>query len=183
MKGIILVMGLIGTGKSTLAKALGEKLRMKVISSDPLRKELAKLDPYQRQEDAFDQGLYSPDMTQKVYQTMLQMAQSILLQGEGVILDATFSQKKWRDMAQNTARRMGVPFLMVVTTAPAPVVRERLTARRKKKVASDGRWEIYLKHGKRFQEPQEREGPKVVVDTQHDLDSLVKIVEEVANVL
>ncbi len=183
MKGVILIMGLIGTGKSTLARALGDKLRMKVISSDPLRKKLAKLDTYQQREDAFDQGLYSPEMTKKVYQTMLHMAQSLLLQGEGVILDATFSQKKWRDMARNMAQKIGVPFLMVITTAPPPVVRKRLTARRKKKVASDGRWEIYLKHRERFQKPQEGEGPKVVVDTQHDLDSLVKIVEEVANVL
>lgn len=183
MKGIILVMGLIATGKSTLARALGEKLRMKVISSDPLRKRLARLDPFQRREDDFNQGLYSPEMTQRVYQTMIQMAQSHLLQGEGVILDATFSQKKWRDMARNLAQKMGVPFLMVVTTAPPPIVRERLTARRKKKVASDGRWEIYLKHREMFQEPQKGEGPTVVVDTQHDLDSLVQTVEEVVNVL
>ena len=183
MKGIILVMGLIATGKSTLASALGEKLGMKVISSDPLRKRLAKLDPFQRCEDDFNQGLYSPEMTQRVYQTMLQMAQSHLLQGEGVILDATFSQKKWRDMARNLAKKMGVPFLMVVTTAPPHVVKERLTARREKKAASDGRWEIYVKHREIFQGPQKGEGPTVVVDTQHDLDYLVKTVEEVANVL
>jgi predicted kinase len=183
MKGIILVMGLIGTGKSTLAGALGEKLAMKVISSDPLRKKLAKLDPFQKREDDFNQGIYSPEMTKKVYQTMIQMAQSHLLLGEGVILDATFSQRKWRDMARNMAQRMEVPFLMVVTEAPPPIVKERLTAREKEKVASDGRWEVYLKHRERFQEPQEGEGPTVVVDTQYDLDSLVKTVKEVTDVL
>ena len=60
------------------------------------------------------------------------------------------------------------------------VVKERLDKRKKEEVVSDGRWEIYLKHRERFQEPQD-EGPMVVLDTRESLNSLVKTVKEVLN--
>ncbi len=180
MKALLLVMGMIGTGKSTLARALAQELGMTLISSDPLRKELAGLDPYEKREEVFGQGLYSPEMTERVYVTMVKRASELLKQGRGVILDATFSQKRWRDLARRMAQELEVPCLLVVTTAPPDVVKERLEKRKGRKVVSDGRWEIYLKHRERFQEPQD-EGPMVVLDTRESLNSLVENVKEVLN--
>jgi len=180
VKALLLVMGMIGTGKTTVAHALARELEMALISSDPMRKELAGLDPYEKREEEFDKGLYSPEMTELVYTTMVERARNALKQGKGVILDATFSQKRWRDMARKMAKELGAPCLLVITTAPPEVVKERLDKRKKEEVVSDGRWEIYLKHRERFQEPQD-EGPMVVLDTRESLNSLVKTVKEVLN--
>ena len=46
--GLILVCGLVGTGKSTLAQAASELLDAPVVSSDRVRKQLAGLRPEQR---------------------------------------------------------------------------------------------------------------------------------------
>ncbi len=180
MKALILVMGMIGTGKTSLAQRLAREMDMALISSDPLRKELAGVDPFQRVKEDFHRGLYSPQMTEKVYSTMMERAKEHLEKGKGVILDATFARKEWRDMAQTVAREKGVPCLIVVTTAPEEVIRERLEKRQKEKVVSDGRWDIYLKHREKFQMPRD-EGPLLVLDTREDLDSLVKKVKEVLN--
>jgi len=178
VRALVMVMGMIGTGKTTVAQALAREMGMVLVSSDPIRKELAGLDPYERREEEFETGLYSPEMTERVYTTMKERARDILEKGQGVVLDATFAQKRWRDMARRLAREMGVPHLMVVTTAPQEVVRERLERRKGKKVVSDGRWEIYLKHRERFQMPRE-EGPLVILDTRENLKSLVNRVKEV----
>lgn len=180
MKALILVMGMIGTGKTSLAQRLAREMDMVLISSDPLRKELAGLEPFQRVEEEFQAGLYSPQMTEKVYSTMAEKAREYLEKGKGVVLDATFSEKRWRDMALAVAREGGIPCLLVVTTAPERVVKERLEKRQKERVVSDGRWEIYLKHREKFQMPRE-EGSLLVLDTREDLDSLVKKVKEVLN--
>ncbi len=180
MKALVLVMGMIGTGKTSLAQRLARELDMALISSDPLRKELAGLDPYQRVKEGFGQGLYSPEMTERVYTTMMERAREFLEKEKGVILDATFAQKKWRNMARKLAQERKVPYLIVVTTAPEEVVKERLEKREKEKVVSDGRWDVYLKHRDKFQMPQD-EGPLLVLDTREELDSLVKKVKEVLN--
>ncbi len=177
------MMGHIGTGKTTLAEALGTRLGMEVISSDLLRKRLAGLNPYQPQRDDFDQGLYTPEMTDLVYETMVRKARPILKEGKGVILDATFSQKRWRALARGLAEEMDIPFLMVLATAPPHVVRERLQARAKERVVSNGRWEIYLRHRERFQEPTEEEGPIVLVDTRQRVETLIERVREAINAL
>jgi predicted kinase len=180
MKALIIITGMIGTGKTTVANALAKKLNMEVISSDPVRKELAGINPYERKRNDFGQGIYSEEISDKVYSIITQMARSLLIQGKGVVLDATFSKERWRREAISMAKELGIPFILVLVTAPPEIVRERLKAREKQRVVSDGRWEIYLKHQKGFQVPREG-GPLVILDTRENLNSLVKRVEEVLN--
>ena len=67
-----------------------------VISSDRIRKRLAGLDPLDRTDAAVDTGIYSADVTQRVYRGLLDRAESVVGSGRVAVLDATFSSPDQR---------------------------------------------------------------------------------------
>ena len=75
---LVVVGGLPGTGKTTLAAALGDELGWPVLRSDEVRKELAGLDPLDHAPAAYGTGLYSPAMTETTYETVLSHARQLL---------------------------------------------------------------------------------------------------------
>ncbi len=142
---LILTSGLTGTGKSTLARALGDVLPATVIDSDTTRKEIAGLPPTSRQHDAYGTGLYSPKISAQTYATLLERAAVMMARGQTVILDATYIRQEDRLNARDLARERNATFLILDCQAPEPVIRARLAGREEDlERVSDGRWEIYL---------------------------------------
>lgn len=90
---LLLVGGLMGTGKSTLAQRLAHELGGALLASDSVRKELADLDPAAPQATAFGQGIYTPDWSTRTYQTLWERAAALLAGGRSVILDASFARR------------------------------------------------------------------------------------------
>ena len=89
---LIIIGGLPGTGKSTLAQALGDELGAVVLRSDEIRKEISQsLGDAPALPDR-----YSDEMTTTTYGTMLKRAQSGLERGQSVILDASWTNRKHR---------------------------------------------------------------------------------------
>ena len=68
---LVIVGGLPGTGKTTLAHRLSMATGWPVISSDVVRKRLAGLDPEADASAAFGTGIYSDVMTATVYEELL----------------------------------------------------------------------------------------------------------------
>jgi hypothetical protein len=133
---------LTGSGKSTLARTLGERLGTPVINSDTVRKTIAgKLG---RQFVSLNEGIYSANMTEKTYAKIAREAEKQILAGGGAILDATFGQKKHREMIIRLAERHKVPLLFVHCSVAEEITEQRLNRRTLEgKDLSDGRWEIY----------------------------------------
>ncbi len=102
---LVLVGGLPGTGKSTLAHHIHTETDWPVFSSDLLRKQLAGLEPNEDAAAAFGTGIYSPDMTATVYSGLLQEAEALLTRGYSVVLDASWLHKDWREAAYDLAYR------------------------------------------------------------------------------
>jgi aminoglycoside phosphotransferase family enzyme/predicted kinase len=100
---LVLVGGLPGTGKSTLALGLADANGWCTLRADEIRKELAGLAPRQRGATDFGQGLYQPEHTRRTYTVMLERAQRLLAEGESVVLDASFTDATWRDAARRLA--------------------------------------------------------------------------------
>jgi hypothetical protein len=98
---LVLVGGLPGTGKTTLAQGLADRLGWAVLRSDEVRKELACLDPREPAGAAPYAGIYSPAFTAEVYLELLRRAEVALGWGDCVVLDAT-----WLDPEQRAAARM-----------------------------------------------------------------------------
>ncbi len=140
---LVCMMGLMGTGKSYLAKALARRTGWFYLQSDALRKQLAGLAPTARSSDAWGQGLYGAGASQSTYQGLLEGADTLLSEGESVIVDASFREAAWRDSFLALARRHGARPLFVEVRASREVVAARLAVRQARGDAvSDGRPEL-----------------------------------------
>lgn len=172
---IFLIGGLIGTGKSTVARALGDLFLSPVLSSDIIRKELANLTPQTRCLENFQQGIYSSDFSQKTYQALCSKAEQILRAGNSVIIDASFNKKKYREMFFELASRMGTNIFFLECTCPIEEIRKRLAQRaRDTQEPSDGRWEIFADLKRDFEEVRELpSSAHLLLDTRPHLDEIL----------
>jgi aminoglycoside phosphotransferase family enzyme/predicted kinase len=152
---MILVGGLMGTGKSTLARALHETTGASLLSSDLLRKRLAGLDPRQPEAAAFGQGVYSLAWTRRTYQALGDEAEEVLAQGHSVLLDASFVRRADRAHLAQRATERGAPVIFIECVCPRDTTILRLARRWSERIrkepergadglaASDGRPELY----------------------------------------
>jgi aminoglycoside phosphotransferase family enzyme/predicted kinase len=138
---LLLVGGLPGTGKSTLARGLAERAGFTVIRSDLVRKELADVSAAASGSSAFGHGIYTPEWTDRTYTECLRRAGAELFEGRRVLVDATFAAEARRRLFLDAARGWGVPGMLLVCRADEAVIEKRL--RDRKDDASDADWAIY----------------------------------------
>jgi hypothetical protein len=138
---LILIGGLPGTGKSTLAQALARQCHFQVIRSDVVRKELAALRPTGSVSSDFGEGPYTQEMTDRTYAECLRQAENAIFQGGRVIVDANFRTQVQRQQFLEAARRWALPPILMWCEADPEIVRQRLT--RRQGDVSDANWAIY----------------------------------------
>src|SRR5262245_52418780 len=109
--GLLLVAGLAGAGKSTLAQALGHAADFEVLRSDIIRKELAGLAPEQSGRATFGTGIYTADWTERTYREIEKRAAGLLAQGRRVLVDASFRSDLRRRRFFELAQRLGAAAL------------------------------------------------------------------------
>jgi predicted kinase len=126
---LTLVGGLPGTGKSTLAAALADRLDWTVLRSDEVRKDLAGISHTTPAGSAYRQGLYDEGTTAATYRELLDRARSLLELGEPVVLDASWSSRKWREQAAAVADATSSDLVELRCDAPTSVTRQRLAHR------------------------------------------------------
>src|SRR5262249_18525635 len=148
---LVLLGGLPGTGKSTLAAALAQVADFQIIRSDLVRKELAGTTTGPRTPTEFEEGIYTTQWTERTYAECLRRAEELLFEGKRVLVDATFREEKSRRPFLEAARRGCVPHIMLLCRAEPDVVRQRLESRRGD--ASDADWNVYLQAALRWEEP------------------------------
>jgi uncharacterized protein len=126
---LILVGGLPGTGKSTLAGGLSAATGWPLLRSDVLRKEIAGLRPAESAAAAFQAGMYGAEATASVYAELLSRAAALLRSGRSVILDATWTRQCWRDAADELGRRVAADVVGIQCEASRELSALRLTER------------------------------------------------------
>lgn len=175
---LIAVGGLIGSGKSSVAEALGERLAAPVIGSDETRKRLLGVAPVTPLHDQPWQGNYSSEVSERVYSALLARARVVLESGRSVVLDASFGQRARREAARQVARASGAAFAFVECRASEGVSRARLEARARGPSVSDGRSEIYAELARRHEPVTELPPPEhVAIDTNGTLEGSVAQLE------
>lgn len=102
---LVLVGGPPGTGKTTLAGGVADRLGYVVVSSDRVRKELAGLAGEAPAGAAVGEGLYDPAHTRRTYAELLRRAEALLARGESVVLDASWTDAAERGAAAAVAER------------------------------------------------------------------------------
>lgn len=134
---LVLVGGLPGTGKSTLADALADRIGADVLRSDDIRKERAGLPLDRPMPASYWSGLYEPRRTVATYETLLQRARSALGMGRTVILDASWTSQARREDAARIAGATNSQLIELRCVAPGEVTTARLAERRTASASSD----------------------------------------------
>jgi uncharacterized protein len=130
-KGSLIVMcGLSGSGKSTIARTLAQKLNAIQIRSDAVRKHLAGIELSDRGKPE----IYSEEMTTKTYKAMLGYGVLLAKAGFTVILDAKFDRLNWRTEAFELAKgqfKVGaeIPLMLLHCLADTETLTQRLNDR------------------------------------------------------
>lgn len=167
---LVLVGGMIASGKSTVALRLGELLHAPVIQTDRVRKSHAGVQPLTALKDAAFDGNYTQEQTAKVYGEMLRCADLVLASGRSVVLDASFRERTQRMAARQLAEKHHVQFTFVETRAPEAVLRARLAEREKSPSLSDGRLEVFDAFRARYEPVEELPAfEHVTIDTSQPL--------------
>jgi uncharacterized protein len=126
---LILMMGIIASGKSTVAEGIAKALDLERFSSDRVRKELAGVAPETHQQLVYGTGLYHATMTRRTYDALADMACQVLGRGDSVVLDASFAKQAERRRMAQLAREMGAHCCLIECYAPETVLRARLRQR------------------------------------------------------
>ena len=126
---VVAVGGGPGTGKSTLAEAIGSALRCAVLRTDEIRKAKAGLAPTDAAPAEPDAGIYQDSATQATYAEMLAEAETLLRHGESVVLDASWSSAEHRGALRHLASELGASLSEVECTLPTSVAKERIVRR------------------------------------------------------
>lgn len=126
---LVLIGGLPGTGKTTLAGDVGANLGWAVLSSDRIRKELAGLPPQADGRTAFGTGIYTSAWTARTYAELLRRAGELLARGDSAILDASWTSGESRLAAADVARAEHAHLIELQCTAAPKVAERRLLTR------------------------------------------------------
>jgi aminoglycoside phosphotransferase family enzyme/predicted kinase len=122
---IILMSGLSGSGKTTVAKEIARKINAIQIRSDAVRKHLAGISLAEKGSNE----IYSSQMNQKTYDRLLELGIMLAKEGFQVILDAKYDRIALRQKVREAAQSNNIPLEIVNCTAPIEVLRDRLDSR------------------------------------------------------
>lgn len=122
---LVLLGGLPGTGKTTLASRLARRHGWLHLSSDTLR----KAQPPEAETDRFGEGRYSRAARAEIYTDLREHAQRALQAGQSVVVDASFGSAELRAKAREAGRLAGAEVLEIRCEVEADVADVRLEQR------------------------------------------------------
>ncbi|HEX7375670.1 MAG TPA: AAA family ATPase [Pirellulales bacterium] len=157
---MLVVCGLMGSGKTTLAAALAKRLGSDVLSTDSIRHELLGASPLAA---AYNEGHYTPKLRRQVYGEMFRRASLQLREGVSQVLDGAFLTTAKRRAAMAVAKAAGAAPLFVHCVCPDAVAVERIERRASGPGQSEARGALYA--SQRAAEAPFDESDTVEVDT------------------
>jgi aminoglycoside phosphotransferase family enzyme/predicted kinase len=172
---VLVIMGRVGTGKTSVAKQLARELDWPVFSSDEIRKTLAGVPPTERTSPELRDKLYSAQMTQQTYKKLLENGLVAVATHGGVVLDATFANRGNRDFLRKECNKANVRLQVVEVDVDLATIRARLKARDKSAgEISDARLEDFEKLDAAYETPSELGRNLIKVSTNKGVSDTVK---------
>jgi len=183
---LIIVCGLPGTGKSTLARHLSSELGGEILRTDLIRRELFKNaaleevlesnNPMQYDlERIFDRQESIPEEYQRmiwrqkemVYDELLRRVERLLEKGSNAILDGTFYRRRLREKIYSIAKKAGVPVYLIECQCPEEAVNDRLRKRQgiPNEVSNVNKIQVYRTVKKAYESPISDLVPMIIYDT------------------
>jgi predicted kinase len=116
---LVVITGLPGVGKSTVAKILAEHVGMLRLNSDVIRQELFP-----------EKRTYDWKETARVIQETKLQVRNALRDGKDVVLDALFTKERARNEYRRIAEEEGADFRLLYLAAGESDVKDRLEKRK-----------------------------------------------------
>lgn len=157
---LIVITGLPGTGKTTIAEELAKDIDAVVLSTDKIRKTI------------FEKPVYNEEDKRIVYGELFSQTSKNLSKDKNVILDGTFYTKALRKRAKEVGELFGKNVYFVYCETPEEILKERIENRMDK--YSDADYNVYLKMKKIFEEFEEE---VIKIDTSHNLSDNVETIK------
>ena len=157
---LIIVCGLPGTGKTTIAQEIAKKIKASHLNIDSIRKRLFKKPKYTYFESAL------------VYRVLFLIAEELLKKKINVVLDATFVFKFSRDEAKELAKKYKTQFKIIEAKCQKKILLKRIRKRKKTRALSDADEKVYFKIKKEFQPIKKKH---FVIDNSGKIVNLKKI--------
>ena len=159
---VLVIMGRVGTGKSTVARQLGSELDWPVFSSDRIRKALTGVPLTERTAAELRDKVYSEQMSDQTYKELVEQGLAVLATCGGVILDATFSSHAKRDRLRDECVKANVVLQIIELETEIEEIANRLKARASAaEEISDARLEDLEKLNAAYEPPLEL-GPDLI---------------------
>jgi uncharacterized protein len=145
---IIFMGGLPGTGKTSLAKALAERLNLFHFDVDEVKKRIYPTDPdYERN---IREGLPFSDATkQKVLAEVSRSFPALCTKYKHILVEEVLQKNHQRDFLYESAKKYCGSYFVIHITAPEETIRERLTQKRDDHILRQP-WNVYLARKRGF---------------------------------
>jgi len=174
---VLVVMGRVGAGKTTVARQLGAELDWPVFSSDQIRKTLAGVALTERTAPELRDKIYSERMTEQTYKKLLEHGLLALETHNGVVLDATFPSRAHREFLHKECENARVGFQFVELDVDLGEIERRLRARNEStKEISDARLEDLEKLNATYEPPSELAPDLIKISADNSVSDTVKAV-------
>jgi uncharacterized protein len=128
-RALVVMHGLSGSGKTTVAQKMSERLGAVRVRSDVERKRLHGLTAGARTQSQPFGGIYAPEATRLTYARLARAARDVVESGYGVIVDAAFLRRAERDELRALALELGASFLIASCRASEAALRGRVARR------------------------------------------------------
>jgi len=178
---LVVMTGLSGSGKSTVAQVLAAELGAVRLRSDVERKRLHGLEPT----DDSRGRIYSEGATRLTYDRLAQIAATALRAGVSVVVDAASLHRRERQRFIDVSEAMNARAAIVMCTAPLETLLERVRSRAQAATDPSEATEAVLKRQIGWQEPLDAAEHALasVIDTSGDIASVAQRSAEVAAML
>jgi predicted kinase len=165
---LLVMVGAPGTGKSHFVRLLSQRVPLRLVQTDRIRRSLAARPTYTQEEN------------RRVFYQAHRQIERLLGAGENVAFDATNLYEGRRRTLYRMAEKSGARLLIVRTVAPDDVVAKRLQVRTMgvdPDDLSEAGWEVYAAMKEQYEEIKR---PHLVVDTsagiEPALDQIVRLI-------
>jgi len=126
---LVLMQGVAGSGKTTVAQELLEEIGAVRIRSDVERKRLFGMGADAHSASGLGSGIYTEEATRRTYGRLLELAGAVASAGWAAIVDATFLRREERERFRAFSRDRGIPFAVIACEASPEALRERVARR------------------------------------------------------
>ncbi|MCA9147019.1 MAG: AAA family ATPase [Planctomycetales bacterium] len=159
---LILIHGLPGTGKSTIARTISEQLGFALLQTDAIRRSVIGASDDKLN---FNEGAYRPENRRRVYEAMHEQAEGLLSNGTSVVLDGNYLEADLRVTAANLANRHHAEFVAAHCECLDEIALERIITRSRNGGALSETRPEFFDRQRQSEEPDPPGLSSLVIDT------------------